>query len=140
MSVERPNPEWEVTKRVVRIANQTGGWTLEPRAAEKMPAWAQELVRQFNAAIPEVRECPHLLHDSTQPAKWISSIPDLLSCQRPTCEAVVVAIHAERVRLDPSLRPARCHACGRQAACRGVSVAAGTTLLRGSICEQCERG
>ncbi|MDO9407953.1 hypothetical protein [Patulibacter sp.] len=100
--------------------------------------WVLDLIRRFRAAGPTMRVCPHLVEDPHQGAVWLSSVPDLRSCRRTACTEAVLAVLQDRLGHPPAGEPTRCTTCGRVGLpVRGVGVAVGPTMLRGTVCEDC---
>lgn len=100
--------------------------------------WVLDLIRRFRAAGPSMRVCAHLAEEPDQGATWQASVPDLRSCRRPACTSAVLAVQEERAGRPPHDEPTRCTTCGRVGLpVRGVGVAVGPTMLRGTVCEDC---
>lgn len=100
--------------------------------------WVLDLIRRFRAAGPTMRVCAHLADDADQGALWRASIPDLRSCRRAACTDAVLAVLAERLGHPPEDEPPRCTSCGRAGVViRGVGVAVGPAMLRGTVCDDC---
>lgn len=100
--------------------------------------WVLDLIRRFRAAGPTMRVCPHLVEDADEPATWLAVVPELRSCRRPACAAAVGAALEELLGRPADDEPTRCTTCGRVGlVVRGVGVAAGPTMLRGTVCDDC---
>ena len=129
----------DVRRRVDEQAQASGGWTEDARAGEPdSPAWASELIRQYEEARPDVRGCPHLQAAPVQPALWVTQVPDLLSCVGRGCEQVLVSTLEERLGHTLEEEPGRCSVCGTVGPVRGVSVGVQDVLIRGLLCAACE--
>lgn len=100
--------------------------------------WVLDLIRRFRAAGPSVRVCTHVAEDPDQGAVWHATVPDLRSCRREGCAAAVRGVLDARLGRPSRDGPPRCTTCGRTGVVvRGVGVAVGATMLRGTVCETC---
>lgn len=100
--------------------------------------WVLDLIRRYRAAGPSMRVCSHLADDPDQGTVWQSSVPDLRSCRRSECTEAVLAVLEERLGHPREREPPRCTTCGRTGvAVRGVGVAVGPAMLRGTVCDEC---
>jgi hypothetical protein len=105
-----------------------------PTAGEATTPWVRDLIARFRRAGGSIRECDHLAEDPEQGAVWLASVPDRRTCRRAACTSDVVSASG-RARGD---EPPRCTTCGATGVpVRGVGVAVGTTMLRGTVCDPC---
>lgn len=119
-------------------ASTVDGRLATPKLGATTTPWVLDLIRRFQAAAPTLRDCEHLAGDPGDAAVWQASIPDLRSCRRAACQTVVAAELAARLGHPLRDEPARCTTCGRTGvAVRGVGVAVGSTMLRGTVCDDC---
>lgn len=132
--------ERAVRSRVEYQAVQTGGSVEVKHYKDDAPAWAEELIRQFEEARPTMRACPHLHDEPTQPAIWLTTLPDLLACQGRECERRLIPTLEARLGHSLAEEPGHCSVCGRQALVQGVSVGVGTTMIRALLCDECKAG
>jgi hypothetical protein len=106
-----------------------GQWLGEVSDEHPMHAIGQELIRRYNEASGNLRECPHLQQNRDQVSFWVESVPELLACLECT-----PALAAEEHKRHNSC----CLMCGKHVPLRGVSVSAAGVLMRGGICKECE--
>ena len=90
---------------------------------------ADELLRRYEQHSKDLRACPHLQANADQPKFWVEAIPELLACR--DCTAALAA--EEQARAN-----SRCVLCGEHVPLRGVTVNAGSFVLRGGLCKSCE--
>ena|SRR5215218_3732439 len=130
----------EVRRHVAAQAEASGGWSGDAKLGTTAPAWADELIRQYNAALVEgMRFCPHLESAPAQGSIWLSLAPDICACQRPECGQALVSELERRLGHPLKDEPSKCSVCGTQAEARGVSIGVATVMLRGMICRDCEQ-
>ncbi|WP_026912606.1 hypothetical protein [Patulibacter minatonensis] len=138
MSVEKeggaPGPGGVVFRRPAagdrRSARPVLGATTTP--------WVLDLIARFRGATDAMLVCPHLAEDPGEGAVWLAAVPDLRSCRRAACTEAVAATLEERLGRPGRDEPTRCTTCGRvDVPVRGVGVAVGHTMLRGTVCEDC---
>lgn len=131
-----------------RASSPTPGPRFVPAGTDGPPAapilgatttpWVLDLIRRYRAAEPSMRACTHLAEDPDEGAVWQSVVPDLRSCRRAACTGAVHAALEDRLGHPADAEPPRCTTCGRTGvAVRGVGVAMGPTMLRGTVCEDC---
>ncbi|MEV4419165.1 hypothetical protein AB0L40_04220 [Patulibacter sp. NPDC049589] len=114
------------------------GRPVAPVLGATITPWVLDLIRRYRAAAPSMRVCAHLAEDPDEGAVWQSSIFDLRTCRRAECTGAALAVLEERLGHPPEDEPARCTTCGRTGvAVRGVGVAVGPTMLRGTVCDHC---
>jgi len=124
-------------ERLFEPAAADGRPTAEAVGARITP-WVLDLIRRNRAAGPSMRVCAHLAEDPDQGSVWRASIPDVRSCRRAACTTAVPGLLEERLGRPPEHEPARCTTCGRTGVpVRGVGVAVGAAMLRGTICDDC---
>jgi hypothetical protein len=126
---KRNRADREAAKLVHDYTQFSEGQYIGQANADDHPATAA-LIRRFNESTDECRQCPHLTADWDQTRFWVESVPELLACAK--CTPVLAAQEKQRAN-------SRCVLCGRHAALRGMSVAVMGYLLRGGICEDCEK-
>lgn len=113
-----------------RPVTQAVGATITP--------WVLDLIQRNRSAGPSMRVCTHLAEAPDQGSEWRASIPDVRSCRRPACTAAVLALLEERLGHPADHEPPRCTTCGRVGVpVRGVGVAVGPAMLRGTVCDVC---
>lgn len=120
-----------------------GPVAVDGRAAAGVPGaattpWVRDLIARFRTAAGTMRACEHLADDPDQGAVWVAAVPDRRSCRRPACTAAVVATLEDRLGHGLRDEPPRCTTCGAAGVeVRGVGVALGPTMLRGTVCGPC---
>jgi hypothetical protein len=116
---------------------ESSAWSGSIVAGSGEHPWADELIRQFNAAVPGLRACPHLQRIPQQPSMWMALAPDLLACRRPECSRQLVDAIEERLGHSLAEEPGRCSICGKPSVVKGVSIVSQATLLRALSCPRC---
>jgi hypothetical protein len=138
MSVEQGSGRNEVPVRWVERVTPADARPAAPRLGSMTTPWVLDLIGRFRAEGSAVRTCSHLADDPDDGAVWLASVPDLRSCRRPGCTAAVAAVQEERLGRPVADGPASCTTCGTTGVVvRGVGVAVGPTMLRGTVCEAC---
>jgi hypothetical protein len=108
VETQRQAAEHAVRRRVEYQVEQTGGGVEVRRYKDDTPAWAEELIRQFEEAKPTMRACPHLQEGPTQPSIWLAALPDLLTCQGRECERRLIPTLEARLGHSLGDEPGHC--------------------------------
>lgn len=134
--VEHKDAADDAVLALIRHAVESGGFAVGPFPEQERPAWADELIRQFNEA-DEKRYCPHF-GTGAGPGYWMPLAPELVAC--PQCVGGLVSSIESRLGHSLSEEPSRCTICDALGPVRGVSIAVDRFLLRGDAVREMPGG